>query len=162
MIATVPLCLISQHAFAQTMLDESTGHMGLYSTTVFNPGDIICPFFAKEMYKTPSYLTVQTGDDDHITLSPEFLQYINHSCQPNVFFDTHSMQLVCLQTIVPGDQLTFFYPSTEWQMDRPFDCACGTSNCVGYITGAANMDAAILSHYQLTHFIQNKLSKLRQ
>lgn len=23
-----------------------------------------------------------------------------------------------------GDELTFFYPSTEWSMAQPFDCLC--------------------------------------
>ena len=37
-----------------------------------------------------------------------------------------------------GDELTFFYPSTEWEMDRPFRCRCGAGEgkCLGWIDGA--------------------------
>ncbi len=32
-----------------------------------------------------------------------------------------------------GDQLTFFYPSTEWASPRPFQCLCGAGvgKCIG-------------------------------
>ena len=39
----------------------------------------------------------------------------------------------------PGDELTFFYPSTEWDMAQGFDCFCGAKTCRGFISGAKNM-----------------------
>lgn len=62
---------------------------------------------------------------------------VNHSCNPNVAFDLSSTyspdsdegSTWCLKSlsrpIKAGEPLTFFYPSTEWDMDRGFDCACG-------------------------------------
>jgi hypothetical protein len=40
--------------------------------------------------------------------------------------------------IKKGDHLTFFYPSTEWAMDRPFDCLCGAPKdvCLGSVQGS--------------------------
>jgi len=38
-----------------------------------------------------------------------------------------------------GDELTFFYPSTEWDMAQPFDCLCGAPTCRGRISGAKAM-----------------------
>lgn len=37
-----------------------------------------------------------------------------------------------------GDDLTFFYPSTEWEFSRPFECLCGAGEgkCVGKVQGA--------------------------
>jgi hypothetical protein len=43
-----------------------------------------------------------------------------------------------------GEELTFFYPSTEWNMDQGFSCFCGTDSCLGYIGGAKNMQVAQL------------------
>jgi SET domain-containing protein len=40
------------------------------------------------------------------------MQYINHSCDPNVAFDTTAFKLVALKDIKAGDELVFFYPST--------------------------------------------------
>jgi hypothetical protein len=157
MIVTAPQRVVSQHVFAVVLKDTETGHQYLHSTQSFQPGDIISAFSAAGVFTEPSYLTVQTGDDTHITLLPEFLQYINHSCSPNMFFDTAAMQLVCLTPIVPGDQFTFFYPGTEWKMAQPFECRCGTPACISKIDGASQIEREILSRYKLTDYILSKL-----
>ena len=74
----------------------------LHAAQPIATGEVIGFFNAKENFARPSYLTVQIGIKKHITLMPEFLQYINHSCSPNVFFDTTLMQLVCLKPIAEG------------------------------------------------------------
>jgi len=38
-----------------------------------------------------------------------------------------------------GDELSFYYPSTEWEMTQSFDCLCGTASCLGKISGAKYM-----------------------
>jgi SET domain len=157
MIITSPQRVVSQHAFAEVLKDTETGHQYLHSTQAFQPGDIISHFSAAGVFSEPSYLTVQTGDDTHITLQPQFLQYINHSCSPNAFFDTTTMQLVCIAQILPGDQFTFFYPSTEWQMAQPFDCRCSTPACIGQVAGASQIDREVLGRYRLTDYILGKL-----
>ena len=111
--------VISNHQFATVLQENSSQQKSLHATVSFSPGDVICAFNAGITQSTPTYLTVQTGVGRHITLMPEFLQYINHSCAPNVFFDTALMQLICLQPLQPGDEMTFFYPSTEWEMTQP-------------------------------------------
>ncbi|VDB85019.1 unnamed protein product [Peniophora sp. CBMAI 1063] len=89
-----------------------------------------------------AYTSVQCGpgENDHIELNSD-LVYVNHSCDPNTAFDLSSpdrsqWNLRALKSIKEGEQLTFFYPSTEWAMDQPFDCRCGASNCLGKISGA--------------------------
>lgn len=157
MVATATQLIVSQHGFAAVLQAPETGDRFLYSTQAFVPGDMICPFSAAAIFDKPSYLTVQTGDDTHITLTPSFLQYVNHSCLPNAFFDTRAMQLVCIAPIEPGEQFTFFYPSTEWEMAQPFECQCGTQSCIGQITGASQIDKEILSRYHLSEYIVAKL-----
>lgn len=51
--------------------------------------------------------------------------------------------------IEPGDALTFFYPSTEWKFDRPFDCLCGAPKgvCLGTVQGASAIDSKRLSEW---------------
>ena len=90
-------------------------------------------------------------------LTPEFLQYINHSCSPNVFFDTKNMVVIALRKIEIGEEFSFFYPSTEWSMDRGFDCLCKSENCLKYIQGAAHLPPEILAEYQLSEYIEEKL-----
>jgi len=123
------------------------------------PGDILAEFRGAAILKKPTYLTVQIGEDEHIHLKPEFLQYINHSCEPNVLFNTTTMQLECLQPINIGDELCFFYPATEWDMAQPFECLCGTKGCVKQIQGASHLSKETLAKYKLTDFIQRMLNK---
>jgi len=141
--------------FAQVMLNNLTGQRSLHATKFFDAGDVICTFGAGSVQAEASYLTVQTGIDRHITLQPEFLQYINHSCDPNVFFNTSSFQL-------EADELMFFYPSTEWDMAQPFDCYCGSTQCLQHIRGAAYLTDAELKHYRLTDFIRQMLQKRKK
>ena len=120
-------------------------------------GEVICKFGNKEILDRPNYLTVQIGDSQHIMLDPEYLHYINHSCSPNVFFDTENMVLIALRNIEIGEEFTFFYPSTEWSMDRGFDCICQSENCLGYIQGAAHLPLNVLTKYELSDYIKQKL-----
>lgn len=150
--------IISNHHFAEVRQDNASLAKSLYSTMHFLSGDVLTAFGAAAILKTPTYLTVQTGIEEHIHLKPEFLKFINHSCDPNVFFDTSAMQLIALREIEPGDEFTFFYPSTEWSMAQPFECLCGSSKCLKYISGAATMDRNLLKNYKLTKFIEQMLS----
>jgi hypothetical protein len=150
--------LISNHQFAGVLLNKDTNQKSLHAAQAFMPGDVICKFEAAQVLDHPTYLTVQTGMATHITLMPEFLQYINHSCNPSVFFNTTSMELVCLQQLQPGDELTFFYPGTEWEMAQPFVCNCGYSGCLQLINGASHLSAETLSLYKLTDFIRQQVT----
>ena len=149
--------VISKHIFADVVLNNDTNQKSLFAAVSCGPGDVICTFSAATTQSFATYLTVQTGCDMHITLNPDFLQYINHSCFPNVFFNTTSMELVCLQPIQPGDELTFFYPSTEWEMAQPFVCNCGTAACIQLINGASHLSVETLSKYKLTDFIRQQV-----
>ena len=153
------LKLISDHNFAKVFENKVTGQKCLRSTTHYQPGDIISPFSAGKILRNPTYLTVQTGTKKHITLIPEFLQYINHSCDPTAFFDTTRMELISLVEIKPGDEITFFYPSTEWEMAQPFSCHCGSSQCLNLINGASQLSPEILEKYVLTDFIRKEIKR---
>ena len=137
--------------------DEISGHHSLFSIISFQPGDIICEFGASAILQTPSYLTVQVSANEHICLQPSYLQYINHSCSPNIFFDTTAFKVVCLRPIQPGDELCYFYPSTEWEMAQPFQCVCACSNCLGYISGASYLSQELSTGYRFSDFISQQL-----
>jgi hypothetical protein len=59
----------------------------------------------------------------------------------------------------PGDELTFFYPSTEWRMAQAFDCFCGTPSCRGRISGAESMDPKALEGVWLNGFMREMLGE---
>ncbi|KAJ6485891.1 hypothetical protein C8R45DRAFT_1062729 [Mycena sanguinolenta] len=89
-----------------------------------------------------AYSTVQCGrgPEDNVGLNSDFV-YVNHSCEPNVAFDLSSADpekwhVRALKNIEVGSAVTFFYPSTEWEMDQAFECHCGTESCLERIQGA--------------------------
>jgi hypothetical protein len=150
---------ISNHVIAEMRRNLSNGQNALFSLRSYQPGDVIADFSPGTIGAEPTYLTVQVGIRKHITLQPEFLQYINHSCDPNVFFNTTTMELVALKELKPEDEMTFFYPSTEWKMTQSFTCYCGSPYCLGEIKGAAFLSRETSEKYRFTDFIQQQLAK---
>ncbi len=148
--------VVSHHGFGDVLINTSTNQKSLHAIIAIKPGEIISKFRAGITQSYATYLTVQTGVNTHITLQPEFLQYINHSCNPNVFFDTTTFELICLKPLKPGDELTFFYPSTEWEMVQPFVCNCKSKDCLQLINGASHLDKSTLKKYRLTDFIKQQ------
>jgi hypothetical protein len=141
------------------VLQSGEGYNRAVAVIAMAEGDVLAPFGARETLYAPTYLTVQTSPETHILLAPEHLQYINHSCNPNVFFDTERMEIRALRTIAPGDEILFFYPSTEWTMDRPFTCLCSSSECLGRVAGANQLDAWSLARHRFNRHILDQLAE---
>lgn len=136
--------------------DPATGHKALHSSIARQEGDILCSFSSSKVLSHPTRFTLQLDEQRHILLYPEYLWYVNHSCAPNIFFDTDNRQIVCLRSITPGEELRFFYPSTEWCMAEPFQCLCGSPECLGTIRGAEALSDEVLEKYRLTTYILRK------
>lgn len=149
--------VISRHGFAEVRFHATSGHHALHALCSFKKEEVITGFQAGTIHAVPNYLTLQVGEGQHISLAPDCLQYTNHSCAPNVFFDTSAMQLVALTDIEPGDELHFFYPSTEWEMAQPFVCHCGQPGCLQTISGASGLQEEQWKEYRLTEFIHARL-----
>ncbi len=146
-----------QTEVAEIRIDPITSNRSLFSKKSFRKNEVIIGFLAKAVHPTPNYLTVQVGEKEHIELFPECLECANHSCDPNCFFDTTSMEFVTLKAIAAGEEFTFFYPSAEWDMDQPFECYCGSDQCIGKVEGAKYLSAPSIAKYRFTDFIQSKL-----
>ncbi len=154
--------IVSNHIIAEVRQKLSNSQNALFALRSYQPGDIIANFSAGSISAEPTYLTVQVGSGKHITLQPAFLQYINHGCDPNVFFNTTTMQLVALKAISEQEEMVFFYPSTEWKMTQTFQCYCGSPACIGEIRGAYYLPQSVCERYQLTDFIQQQLIKRKR
>jgi hypothetical protein len=150
---------VGDHGFAETRLNESNQQLCFFTKQAFKKGEEISSFNSGSISSIPTYLTVQVATNKHIMLQPSFLQYINHSCEPNCFFDTTTMKVIALQDIGAGEELGFFYPSTEWDMQQPFQCFCGTPSCIGEVKGAAHLNREQVAHYRFTDYITQRLTR---
>jgi hypothetical protein len=128
-------------------------HHSLVTRVRFLPTDVVHPFGAREHVPHPTGHSVQVGESEHILLTPPFLEYINNSCDPNVVFDTDTRLVTAVRVIEPGEEIMFFYPSTEWRLASPFECQCGSTRCLGRIAGASTLDPVVLQSYQLAPHI---------
>ncbi len=149
--------IVSSHFFAEVIENIATSQKSLHALIPLKKAEVISKFSAGQIFDTPNYLTVQTGISEHITLLPKFLQYANHSCNPNIFFDTTTMEVIALRDIEPSEELCFFYPSTELDMAQPFICYCGSKDCLQNIRGAIHIPSDTLGRYKLTDFIKEQL-----
>jgi SET domain len=150
---------VADHGFAETRLNESNQQLCFFTKRAFKKGEEIASFGSGSISRAPSYLTVQVGTNKHIMLQPSYLQYINHSCEPNCFFDTTAMKVIALCDIAAEEELGFFYPSSEWEMKQPFRCFCGTPSCIGEIKGAAFLNREQVTHYRFTDYITQRLTR---
>lgn len=135
-----------------------------------------------------AYSTVQISPTQHVALNCDFL-YLNHSCEPSLELhcftrtrlesersnadgtesnrgfrvEIHVAKRTDLAGNVvdlsKGENLTFFYPSTEWEMAQPFQCNCGSKRCRGQISGAKDMPVESLEGYFLNEHIRDMLKE---
>ena len=85
----------------------------------------------------PDRFSLQIGPEEHLVI-PEGVaveeqmdrfpwRLLNHSCDPNTLF--RGCELFALRPIAAGEELSFDYETTEWELASPFVCACGAVNC---------------------------------
>jgi hypothetical protein len=118
----------------------------------FALGELIYQFSGYRVTSMPTYQTIQISEDRHID-HLHILAYINHSCRPNTWIDTENLSLMAARAISAGEELTFFYPSTEWEMVQPFLCHCQAPGCLGFVAGAKYLNMDILSQYNISPHI---------
>jgi hypothetical protein len=135
-------------------LVENAVGMGVFAKRAFAANTLYCALQFGPVQAQPSRYTIQLGSRLHAEPLPTALRYVNHSCDPNLYFDIGERVVMTLRPIAEGDELTFFYPSTEWQMVEPFECECGTSRCLRRIAGASQLSARTLEGYRLSSVVQ--------
>ncbi|KAA1082191.1 hypothetical protein PGTUg99_026212 [Puccinia graminis f. sp. tritici] len=145
----------------------------LTSLRDFSAGEVLARLGQEcQITQTKAYTSVQFDDEARAQTSAHFelnseLVYINHSCQPNVAFELPGgwqgledgrWCLRSLTEIKKGEALTFAYFSTEWDMAQPFECRCRSEHCLGWISGAKDLQQQILDRY----FINEHIKQMRQ
>ena len=120
---------------------EVTGGKGarhVLALRAFAAGEVILGFEGL-IVDSPTRMTLQLDEDSHLDvphhLSAEQVredfpwQFLNHSCAANGVL--RGRQLAALSPIEAGDEVTFNYNTTEYDMSTPFDCGCGAKGCGG-------------------------------
>ena len=146
-----------QDAVDYELVENAVG-MGVFAKRALPPQRVLSAMQYSPSRSQPWRHSIQIGLHEHAEPLPSYLRYLNHSCDPNLFIDVRAKQVLTLKAIKPGDELTFFYPATEWRMQSPFPCECGSERCVGEIRGAAELPAGVLQRYRLSPVIMELIS----
>jgi len=168
-ISAPPSTLLPAHLFVQPVANESDpanhpdilapwplirtvakGDMSAAVTTRALPQGAKIAKFYGEVHSAPTLYTLQIADNVHTLCVGGGPTYVNHSCDPNCFWDMSGCTaeapfpiITALRPIAEGEEITFNYDHTEWHMDAPFQCLCGASEgkCLGKIEGFKHLDA---------------------
>jgi len=130
----------------------------LVTKRAYKKGDVICDIPMEKVVSKPNRFTVQIDRDKHTDVGK--LAALNHSCDPNVILDTANLLVYACKDIDEGEELSFFYPATEWEMDAPFICLCGSSSCIHVVAGARFLPLSTLEHHFLNKHIREYMIEL--
>jgi hypothetical protein len=140
--------------FSEVRQDGRCGAQ-LVARVTLRKGTIIASFQGAEVVASPSWTSLQIGDGQHLE-DIGTIRYVNHSCSPNLYFDAGSLEVEVLRDVEAGEELTLFYPSSEWEMSRPFECCCGSDACLGLISGAKNIGQDVLAGRRINRHISDR------
>jgi len=130
----------------------------LVTKRAYAKGELICEIPTEKVVNKANRYTVQIDKDKHTDVGK--LAALNHSCAPNVILDTENLLMYACRDIEKGEELSFFYPSTEWEMDAPFICLCGSSNCIHVVAGARFLPLSTLERHYLNKHIREMMIEL--
>jgi hypothetical protein len=117
----------------------------------FEVGDVVTMirgFIPSERTRT----SIQVGEKEHVEWNTDMV-FAQHSCDPNLGVDLQypnkaDWKVIALRQIKAGDELTWFYPSTEWDAwGGGFPCGCGTSKCIGHYRGGKGLSQEEMAKY---------------
>lgn len=124
----------------------------LVTKRAYAKGELICEIPTDKVVDKPNRFTVQIDRDKHTDVGK--LAALNHSCNPNVILDTEHLLVYACKDIEKGEELSFFYPATEWEMAAPFICLCGASSCIHVVAGARFLPLSVLENHYLSKHIR--------
>jgi hypothetical protein len=130
----------------------------LVTKQAYKKGEVMCAIPSENIMDKPNRYTVQIARDKHTHVGK--LAALNHSCDPNVILDTENMLMVARRDIAKGEELFFFYPATEWEMNAPFICLCGATNCIHVVAGARFLPLSTLETQYLSPHIRELMIEL--
>jgi hypothetical protein len=122
-------------------LDNSNYHgNGVFASASFAPGDFIMQF-SGIIRCEPTRYTIQIDEHQHLDMGKAIEVNINHSCSPNttLVVENGIVRLHALRQMQKGEEITFNYLTTEYDMVHPFICKCGNSGCYKLISGFKNI-----------------------
>jgi uncharacterized protein len=117
---------------------------GIFAARRFTPGETVISSRAIAEVDGPTRMSVALGWDRHVEMD-EPATLLNHDCEPNLGVRENALSaydFVALREISAGEELTFDYAMTEYELATPLSCRCGGVQCAGTIRPWRERDQA--------------------
>lgn len=153
-----------QYSSVKVILTEKKGY-GLVATKPISPNQFIYEYIGEvineqtfrermvvyDSRKLRHFYFMMLAKDAFIDATDKgcLARFCNHSCSPNAFVDKWvvgdklRMGIFAKKTIQPGEEITFDYNVDRYGAQLQ-PCYCGSSNCLGWMGGKTQTDAALL------------------
>jgi len=119
---------------------SASGQLARYATADIAEDEVIIDLkVGLQRAKRGAVDTLQIGEGLYYR-SSEGPPCINHHCSPNGYICFEDLTYRALLDVSAGDELTFNYCTSEYEMAQPFDCLCGSPNCLGRVAGFKYLD----------------------
>ena len=156
---------IPADATSRDVVERENGHgLGVFAAREFSPDEEIFVFDAV-FVTSPDKYTIQVDEAKHLQTGTHIGLLLSHSCAPNARFCGEQLGLFAIAPIQTGEELTFDYLCTEWDMAVPFECRCGAEPCHGTISGFRHLsppEQRSLAPHALPHLRKRIESPVRQ
>ena len=122
---------------------SSNGSAGVFATA-FHPAGSILLTLRGTASPRPDRYSIQIGPHEHLMPDETTAwRFMNHACEPTTRIDVEDRVVRALRDIAPGEELTFDYTTTEWELAAPFECLCESASCYGKIQGFNHLPAPL-------------------
>jgi SET domain-containing protein len=114
---------------------------GVFATEAIAAGEVLIAL-AHVFVAAAEQYTIQLDEDRHQAGTGEIDDFLNHCCEPSAALDVERLCFVAVRPLAPGDEVTFNYLTSEWDMAEAFTCRCGADRCFGNIRGFRHLSRA--------------------
>ena len=143
--------------------------MGIFAKNDIVKGEVLIDAEADIIKKLTAY-SLQIGESKFL-FARYIDNYINHSCDPNVFVKLYSnnrkrYSYIALKNIKKGQELFWNYNTNDWDVAKNFSfvCNCDSKNCAKLIRGIKYLTKSQQKKLMpiATPFIRKKLAGIRR
>ncbi|MCW5873135.1 MAG: SET domain-containing protein [Anaerolineales bacterium] len=123
-------------------------------------GDVVPTAAFKDLADYQKSQSAQVADGFYLVSSkPGPGDFINHSCDANAGLQGQIV-IVALRDITPGEEVCIDYAMCDSTPGEEFECACGSGNCRGTITGEDWKLPELQQRYagHFSTYLQNKIN----
>ena len=151
---------------------DVAGGKAVFAREFIEPGEVVAVWSGRlvsadeldELSEDIRRHTVQVEEALYLAslTADEAPDYINHSCEPNSGLDGQ-ITIIAMQAIHPGDEVTIDYAMCDGSPYDEFDCACGSSQCRGRVSGNDWRDPLLWKRYagHFSPYLQRRIAALQ-